>query len=133
MTHNWGYLRNLYIDFDFFCKTIEQSSYLTKDIMYTLLNGLSQGVNMMWEFQIVEKQSIDYNDTKSKNGNDSDPFYQWYCKNVRGNKDGKNSNSWSRRTSCCRYDIFWKRKSVPTFGRCSFQSRGINSPFTHQV
>ena len=28
----------------------------------------------MWEFQIVEKQSIDYNDAKSKNGNDSDLF-----------------------------------------------------------
>ena len=128
--HNWGYLRNLYIDFDFFCKTIEQSSYLTKDIMYTLLNGLSQGVNMMWEFQIVEKQSIDYNDAKSKNGNDSDPFYQWYCKNVRGNKDGAIPTPGQEELHVVDMTFFGKRKSVPTFGRCSFQSRGINSPFT---
>jgi len=128
--HNWGYLRNLYIDFDFFCRTIEQSSYLSKDIMYTLLNGLSQGVNMMWEFQIVEKQSIDYNDAKSKNGNDSDPFYQWYCKNVRGNKNGAIPTPGQEELHVVDMTFFGKRKSVPTFGRCAFQSRGINSPFT---
>ena len=127
--HNWGYLRNLYIDFDFFCQTIEQSSYLTKDIMYTLLNGLSQGVNMMWEFQIVEKQSIDYNGAKEKNGNDSDPFYQWYAKNIRGCKGDANPTPGQEELHVVDMTFFGKKKDVPTFG-CGFQSRGINSPFT---
>ena len=98
--------------------------------MYTLLNGLSQGVNMMWEFQIVEKQSIDYNDSKSKNGMIQTLFYQWYCKNVRGNKDGPIPTPGQEELHVVDMTFFGKRKSVPTFGRCSFQSRGINSPFT---
>jgi hypothetical protein len=30
----WGYLRNLYINFDFFCETISQSNVVTKDMNY---------------------------------------------------------------------------------------------------
>jgi hypothetical protein len=50
----WGYLRNLYINFDFFCETISQSNVVTKDIYYELLNGISSAVNSMWYFEIVE-------------------------------------------------------------------------------
>ena len=50
----WGYLRNLYINFDFFCETISQSNVVTKDIYYELLNGISSAANSMWYFEIVE-------------------------------------------------------------------------------
>ena len=70
-----------------------------------------------------------YNIVKSKNGNDSGPFYQWYCKNVRGNKDGTIPTPGQEELHVVDEAFFGKRKSVPTFGRCSFQSRGINSPF----
>ena len=41
----WGYLRNLYINFDFFCEVISRSNVVTKDIYYELLNGKSSDVN----------------------------------------------------------------------------------------
>lgn len=50
----WGYLRNLYINFDFFCETISRSNVVTKDIYYELLNGISSAANSMWYFEIVE-------------------------------------------------------------------------------
>ena len=49
----WGYLRNLYINFDFFCETISRSNLVTKDIYYELLNGISSAVNSYWYFEIV--------------------------------------------------------------------------------
>ena len=53
----WGYLRNLYINFDFFCETISQSNVVTKDIYFELLNGISSAVNSMWYFDIFELPS----------------------------------------------------------------------------
>ncbi len=53
----WGYLRNLYINFDFFCETISQSNIVTKDIYFELLNGISSAVNSMWYFDIFELPS----------------------------------------------------------------------------
>lgn len=50
----WGYLRNLYINFDFFCEVISRSNYVTKDIYYELLNGISTAVNSHWYFEIVD-------------------------------------------------------------------------------
>lgn len=127
--HTWGYLRNLYIDFDFFINTINQTGYLTKDVMYTLLNGLSNGVNKMWDFQIVEKQSIDYNNSKSSNGNASDPFYQWYVKNNRGCTENTAPTPGQEELHIVDLRFFGKTSVVPKFGVAQFQSRGIKSPF----
>lgn len=49
----WGYLRNLYINFDFFCETISKSNLVTKDIYLDLLNGISTAANSYWYFEIV--------------------------------------------------------------------------------
>ena len=127
--HTWGYLRNLYIDFDFFINTINQTGYLTKDVMYTLLNGLSNGVNKMWEFQIVEKQSIDYNNSKKTNGNQNDPFYQWYIKNNRGCTENTAPAPGQEELHIVDLRFFGKTSVVPKFGVAQFQSRGTKSPF----
>jgi len=52
--YEWGYLKDLYIDFDFFSECIESAGLFTKDVYYKILNGLSSAVNMIWDFQIVE-------------------------------------------------------------------------------
>ena len=49
----WGYLRNLYINFDFFCETISRSNVVSKDIYLDLLNGISTAANSYWYFDIV--------------------------------------------------------------------------------
>jgi hypothetical protein len=126
---NWGYLRNLYIDFDFFIQTIQQNSYLSKDILYTLLNGLSGGVNMMWDFQIVEQCSIDYNQSRTENGNDKDDFYQWYSRYIRGATDESGPMPGQEELAVVDLSFFGKQTSQPSLGIAGFQSRGLKSPF----
>jgi|MDTC01.1.fsa_nt_gb hypothetical protein len=126
---NWGYLRNLYIDFDFFIQTIQQNSYLSKDILYTLLNGLSGGVNMMWDFQIVEQCSIDYNQSRTENGNDKDDFYQWYSRYIRGATDESGPMPGQEELAVVDLSFFGKQTPTPSLGIAGFQSRGLKSPF----
>lgn len=64
--YEWGYLKDLYINFDFFCETMEKSGMVSKDIALELLNGLSSGVNLFWNFQIVN----DGSKGKTDNGNE---------------------------------------------------------------
>ena len=52
LANDWGYLRNLYINLDFFIGTLDKSSYVTKDCYYDILNGISSAVNGYWNFQI---------------------------------------------------------------------------------
>ena len=126
---NWGYLRNLYIDFDFFCQTIQQTSYLSKDVFYTLLNGLSGGVNMMWDFQIVEQCSVDYALSVGRTENTSDEFYQWFAKHIRGQKDGSGPMPGQEELAIVDRNFFGKKPPKEELGICGFQSRGLKSPF----
>jgi len=50
--HTWGYLRNLYINFDFFLEVISKTNLVAKDIYYEILNGVSAAVNSYWEFDL---------------------------------------------------------------------------------
>lgn len=51
----WGWLKNLYINFDFFCQVMKTPNYTIRDVLYDLLNGMSSAVNSHWRFQIVER------------------------------------------------------------------------------
>ena len=53
----WGYLKDLYINFDFFKNTITQSNKNIREILEDLLNGMSDAVNSFWNFQIIEAKS----------------------------------------------------------------------------
>lgn len=48
----WGYLDNLFVNYDFFLSVINRSGLTNKDILIDLCNGLSSAVNMHWDFQI---------------------------------------------------------------------------------
>jgi hypothetical protein len=61
--HSWGYLKDLYVNFDFFVECLNRNGYLIKDIALDILNGLSQGCNMFWDFQIVEIGSTNPKDS----------------------------------------------------------------------
>jgi hypothetical protein len=52
--HHWGYLNDLYINFNFFKETITQDNKNIREILLDLLNGMSSAVNSFWNFQIVE-------------------------------------------------------------------------------
>jgi len=50
----WGYLKNLYVNYDFFLEQIQSPNLFTKDILYNLLNGMSSACGNQWKFQIIE-------------------------------------------------------------------------------
>lgn len=52
---NWGWLKNLYINFDLFCSVLQTPNYTIQDALYDLLNSMSAACNSHWKFQIVER------------------------------------------------------------------------------
>jgi hypothetical protein len=50
----WGYLKDLYVNFEFFIEVLEKSNYVAKDIYYEILNGVSVAANSIWYFEIVQ-------------------------------------------------------------------------------
>lgn len=61
--YEWGFLKHLYINFDFFIRTINVETFVLSDILKTLLNGLSDAVSSYWDFQIFEREDVDGNMT----------------------------------------------------------------------
>jgi hypothetical protein len=61
----WGYLDNLYVNFDFAKGILDTKNFLIKDALYQILNGISSAAGGMWDFQIVE--SVAGKENKSDN------------------------------------------------------------------
>ena len=58
-----GYLKNLYVNFDFAKRILETKNFHLKDAIYQILNGMSSAVNGMWNFQIEETECKQSDDT----------------------------------------------------------------------
>ena len=58
----WGYLNDLYVNFDFAKSIMETKNFSVMDAMYQLLNGLSAAAGGQWDFQLQESSK----DGKSK-------------------------------------------------------------------
>jgi hypothetical protein len=52
----WGYLKNLYINFEVFRSKIEQKNKTIREVLLDMLNEMSSAVNSFWNFQVVEQQ-----------------------------------------------------------------------------
>jgi hypothetical protein len=50
----WGYLKNLYINFDVFVEKLQQKNKNIREVFLDMLNEMSSAVNSFWNFQIVE-------------------------------------------------------------------------------
>ena len=57
----WGWLKDLYINFDFFLECIGKSNMNSKDALIEMLNGMSSACNSIWSFQ--PKQGPKINDS----------------------------------------------------------------------
>jgi hypothetical protein len=83
----WGFLDNLYVNFDFAKGILETKNFVIKDALYQILNGISSAAGALWDFQIVELtapaddnsgtkkgdtilQIVDMNLVSDKNSND---------------------------------------------------------------
>lgn len=57
--NEWGYLDDLYVNFDFATSIIDTSKFDLKDALYQILNGMSAACNGLWDFQIQELPKAD--------------------------------------------------------------------------
>lgn len=57
----YGYLKNLYVNFDMFKEKIQQNTKTIREIFQDILNELSSAANSFWNFQIVEGEATDGN------------------------------------------------------------------------
>jgi hypothetical protein len=51
----WGYLKNLYVNFDVFKTAIESKNKTVREVFTDILNECSSAVNSFWNFQIQEE------------------------------------------------------------------------------
>jgi len=54
----WGWLKDLYINFDFFIECIQKSNMNSKDALFEMLNGMSAACNSLWDFQLREGPAL---------------------------------------------------------------------------
>lgn len=57
----YGYLKNLFVNFDLFKEKIEQKNKNIREILLDILNEMSAACNSFWNFQVVEGESNDGN------------------------------------------------------------------------
>lgn len=55
----YGFVEDLYINFEFFCEVLGRANYVTKDIYLELLNGVSTAANSIWHFEIEQIPGVD--------------------------------------------------------------------------
>jgi len=55
--YTWGFLNDLYVNFDFAYNILNTPNFSLKDGLYQILNGISSAVNGLWNFQIEEVSS----------------------------------------------------------------------------
>ena len=65
----WGFLDDLYVNFDFAKGILEASNFTVKDALYQILNGMSSAVNNLWNFQIIQTQAPNTTVIKTDGGN----------------------------------------------------------------
>lgn len=53
----WGFLDDLYVNFEFVKGIIETKNFLMKDALYQILNGMSSAAGSVWDFQIIEQSN----------------------------------------------------------------------------
>lgn len=54
----WGWLKDLYINFDFFVECLSKSNMNSRDVLFEMLNGMSSACNSIWDFQLREGPKI---------------------------------------------------------------------------
>jgi hypothetical protein len=54
--YHWGYLKNLYINFELVKSVLNEQNLTIREVMQKLLNEMSNAANGFWNFQIVEKK-----------------------------------------------------------------------------
>ena len=114
----YGYLSDLYINYDFFLDCINSSGLVTKEVWYKILNGLSSAVNLYWDFQIVPRGAIT---SFNQSGNEGiDAFYKSWRNSIQQVPGDEELQI---------VDLNFIGRNSGGAGRAKFQSRGTRTPF----
>lgn len=70
----YGYLKNLFVNFDMFKSKIEQKNKTIREILLDILNEMSSAVNGFWNYQIVESEFKKSNETATNELREIAPF-----------------------------------------------------------
>lgn len=117
-SETYGYLSDLYINFDFFIDTLNSSGLVTKEVWYKILNGLSSAVNLYWDFQIVPRGVVKQ---FNQEGNESvDEFYKYWRNSIIANEGDEELQI---------VDLNFLGNYSGGAGKAKFQSRGTETPF----
>ena len=54
----WGYLDDLYINFDFFTECLSKANMNSLDVIYEMLNGMNSACNSIWNLQLREGPKV---------------------------------------------------------------------------
>lgn len=63
----WGYLKNLYVNFETVANYMNMPNLNNKDLLYMILNGISSAVSGFWNFQLVENPTTGYVEIVDRN------------------------------------------------------------------
>jgi len=66
--NEWGFLDDLYVNFEFASEILSTSNLNVKDALYQILNGMSSAVNDLWNFQILPMDAPEGNKFGVKKG-----------------------------------------------------------------
>ena len=70
----YGYLKDLYVNFDMFKAKLEQKNKNVREILLDILNEMSSAVNGFWNFQIVEGEFQKSGEQLAKELRDTAPY-----------------------------------------------------------
>lgn len=59
----WGFLDDLYVNFDMVKNIIDTKNFSIKDALYQILNNISSAAGGMWDFQIIETTNLEKTST----------------------------------------------------------------------
>ena len=137
--YNWGYLRNLYINLEFFVDVLNRSNYVAKDVYYEILNELSMAAGSYWQFEITETPYLP-EPSKHKSSNVKTPQEQ-----IQSEKDAMvtdnqfirpNDSSYQSKLNASNHyqmsiqDLnFLGAAKINGTSIKSFTSKGIDTPF----
>jgi len=131
----YGYLRNLYINFEFFIDVLSRTNLVAKDVYYELLNGISAAVNSYWEFDLFNvpynPDPFDTGETPTALNNITSGYGLSQPETLSVTKDGKPASSTHPYELAVRDSTFSGNVPTATIKDkiSSWRMQGILSPF----
>ena len=124
--NTYGYLKDLYINFEYFKTVLESSNFVAKDIVFEMLNTISMSVNSIWHFELInEGNSLVVKDLSFLGTPPKFPIKTFYTQGKRTNF--LTSSIDMKMSAAMRNQILATRQTSPTDIASETQTLSVNS------